>query len=179
MPVTLRRWDGIDIITYDDVETEREAVIKATRAGISLYRADLSGSDLSGSDLSGSNLSGSDLTPIRDDLYAVLSHAPAEASALIEALAAGRVNGSTYSDGECGCLVGTLAIAAGADPKSSSCESVHGLRGNGSRPIERFFLSIKKGDTPDTSQFAQLAHEWATEWVGRMQAAFGVREAVA
>lgn len=142
-----------------------------------LRDADLRGADLSGANLSGTNLNGADLRdanlqPVKDDLYAVLSYAPAEVPALIEALENGNVNGSTYCDGECGCLVGTLAIAAGAEKISSACSSVHGLRGNGRRPIERLFLAINKGDTPDNSQFAKLAHEWATKWLERMQAAF-------
>ena len=93
--------------------------------------------------------------------------------ALIAALEAGRVNGSTYSDGECGCLVGTLAIASGKNPAIDACDVVGSLRGDGNRPAERFFLAIKKGDTPETSQFAKIAHEWASEWLARMRAAFG------
>ena len=139
-----------------------------------LARANLSDANLTGAYLAGANLADAYLTPIRDDLFAVLSYVPGEVTALISALEAGRVNGSTYSDGECGCLVGTLAIAAGADPKNKNrCELVRGLQGNSSRPIERFFLGIKRGDTPKNNQFARLAHGWACEWLARMRAAFG------
>jgi hypothetical protein len=151
----------------------------ANLSGAYLTDANLSGAYLTDANLSGAyltraDLTGAYLTPIRDDLFAVLSHAPGEVTALISALEAGRVNGSTYSDGECGCLVGTLAIAAGADPKNKNrCELVRGLQGNSSRPIERFFLGIKRGDTPENNQFARLAHGWACEWLARMRAAFG------
>ena len=162
-----------------DANLTRANLMGAILAGADLARADLTGAYLTSADLTGAylasaNLTSANLTPIRDDLFAVLSHAPGEVTALISALEAGRVNGSTYSDGECGCLVGTLAIAAGADPKNKNrCELVRGLQGNSSRPIERFFLGIKRGDTPKNNQFARLAHGWACEWLARMRAAFG------
>jgi len=151
----------------------------ANLSGANLTDANLSGAyltdaNLTSANLASANLTSANLTPIRDDLFAVLSYVPGEVTALISALEAGRVNGSTYSDGECGCLVGTLAIAAGADPKNKNrCELVRGLQGNSSRPIERFFLGIKRGDTPENNQFARLAHGWACEWLARMRAAFG------
>jgi hypothetical protein len=159
MPISIySRWDSAKVIaTVENTDDLREAVIRLVNQGVDLYEANL--------------------TPIRNDFYAVLSETPAEVASLIEALAAGRVNGSTYSDGECGCLVGTLAIAAGANAKDADdCSAVHGLKGDSDRPIERFFMAIKKGDTPETNQFAKLAHGWAVEWLGRMQAAFGSKE---
>jgi hypothetical protein len=135
-------------------------------SGSDLSGSDLSCSDLSGSDLSGSNLSGSDLLPIRDDIWAVLSSAPREVPALIEALKAGRVDGSTYQ-GECSCLVGTIGRARGVNH-----DKLDGLRPNSSRPAERFFMGICKGDTPETSQFSALALGWAEEWLTTMRAAF-------
>jgi hypothetical protein len=102
-----------------------------------------------------------------------LSYAPAEVPALIAALESGRVNGSAYSDGECGCLIGTLSIASGTSAENiNACEIVHGLHGSVSRPIERFFLSIGKGDTPENNQAAKLVRDWAAEWLERMRAAF-------
>jgi hypothetical protein len=133
-----------------------------------LSDADLSGADLSGADLRGADLRGAVLTPIRDDIWAVLSSLPAEVPALIEALKNGRVDGSTYT-GECSCLVGTLAAARGAD-----VENLGSLKINASRPAERFFLGIRKGDTPETNQFSKLALEWSEQWLSNMRAAFSV-----
>jgi hypothetical protein len=147
------------IIFEGHFDSMKECVLAAIRSNC----------DLSGCDLSGSNLSNSDLTPIRDDIWAVLSSAPKEAIALREALETGRVNGSTYS-GSCACLVGTLAIARGTDE-----HGIPGLAPNAARPAERFFMSIKTGDIPQTSQTSMLAHGWVCEWIDRMQAAFGAK----
>jgi hypothetical protein len=86
----------------------------ANLSGADLRSANLSSANLRSADLSGADLSGADLSSIKYDLWAVLAHAPREVSMLIEMLKSGRVNGTCYSDGQCGCLVGTLAIASGA-----------------------------------------------------------------
>jgi alkylated DNA nucleotide flippase Atl1 len=91
---------------------------------------------------------------------------PTEVPALIAALKAGKVEGSTY-EGECACLVGTLANA-----RDVNYRQIESLSPNASRPIERFFMSIGQGDTPDTNQFSKLALEWSEEWLARMEAAF-------
>src|SRR5260221_1643258 len=102
--------------TLNGSASDVSAEIDTDQSGADMSGSDLSGSDLSGSDLSGSDLSGSDLTPIRDDLWAILSACPLEVPALRAALIEGRVNGSSYRDDSgCGCLVGTLAIARGCD----------------------------------------------------------------
>ena len=134
-----------------------------------LRGSDLRGSNLSGSDLSGSNLSESNLTPIRDDLWAVLSAVPNEADGLLAALIAGRIDGSTY-EGKCACLVGTIASL-----RKENYQKLDGLKPNSSRPIERFFLSINLGDTPTTNQFSKIAAEWIGEWLVNMRSAFGVK----
>ncbi|WP_186019905.1 pentapeptide repeat-containing protein [Burkholderia gladioli] len=132
-----------------------------------LRGADLSGANLRGADLSGADLSGANLLPIKADFIEVISQAPREVPALIDALKAGRVDGSTYS-GECACLVGTIANARGVDVDSSE----FGIPKDSSRPVERFFMSIRKGDTPETNGASKLALEWAETWLETQRKAF-------
>jgi uncharacterized protein YjbI with pentapeptide repeats len=135
-------------------------------SGANLRSANLRGANLRGADLSRTNLNDANLTAVRDDVWAVLLSAPREVPALIVAIKEGRVNGSSYS-GACSCLVGTLANARG-----ESYNKLIGLLPNPLRPAERFFLAIKEGDTPETSQFSALALKWAQEWLDAMTAAF-------
>jgi hypothetical protein len=132
-----------------------------------LSAANLRAADLSAANLRAADLSDADLTPIRDDFWAVLSAAPKEVPALREALAEGRVDGSSY-EGECACLVGTIANVRGVNYASLS-----GLAPNASRPAERFFMNIRKGDKPETNQSSKIALEWTDEWLSNMRAAFG------
>ena len=139
--------------------------------GADLRGADLSAADLRGANLSDANLRGADLTPIRDDIWAVLSSAPREVPAVIEALKAARVDGSTYH-GPCACLVGTIAIK-----REVGVDDIEGLRPNSLRPAERFFMGIRQGDTPETNQFSALALQWVQQWHDNMAAAFGPQAA--
>ena len=136
-------------------------------SGADLSGAYLSGAYLSGADLSGAYLSGAYLLPIKADFIEVISQAPREVPALIEALKAGRVDGSTYS-GECACLVGTIANARGINVDSSEL----GIPKDSSRPVERFFMAIRKGDTPETNPASKLALEWAETWLDTQRKAF-------
>jgi uncharacterized protein YjbI with pentapeptide repeats len=129
-----------------------------------LRNADLSGADLRGADLRDADLRGADLrdavlTPIRDDMWAVLSGAPNEVAGLRKAIVEGRINGSTY-EGECACLVGTIANVAG-----KSYQKLDFVKPNAGRPIERFFMGIERGHTPENNQFSKLALEWLDQWV--------------
>jgi hypothetical protein len=139
----------------------------ADLGGADLGDADLGGANLGGANLRGANLCGADLAPIRDDLWAVLSASPAEVPGLLTAIREGRIDGSTY-EGDCACLVGTLEHVAGAPHNTLPL-----LKANSSRPAEMFFLSINRGDTPATNQFAQLAAAWIEDWLTRMRATFG------
>ena len=132
--------------------------------------ADLQRAYLQRAYLQGADLQGSDLQPVRDDFWAVLSSAPHEVEGLRKAIVEGKIDGSTYT-GECACLVGTIAKVCGKNH-----ENLGLLIPNPARPIERFFMGIKKGDSPETNQFSKIALKWLDEWVKNMQVAFGVKK---
>jgi hypothetical protein len=144
----------------------------ANLSGANLRDANLSGANLRDANLSGANLrdanlSGANLLPIKADFIEVISQVPREVPALIEALKTGRVDGSTYT-GECSCLVGTIAAARGLSVDSIAFD----IPTDSSRPIERFFMGISKGDTPATNQASALALGWAETWLATQIAAF-------
>ena len=145
------RW-SFDVLYSGEHETTKQAVATARTTDANLR---------------GANLRGADLTPIRDDFWAVLCCSPKEAPALRAALIAGKVNGSTYSENGCGCLVGTLAIARGCE----FCD-IPGLKPNSSRPAEAFFLGIGLGETPENNQQAAIAVGWIDEFTANMREAF-------
>ena len=142
-------------------------LISADLTGANLISADLTGANLYGADLYGADLTGANLTTIRDDIWAVLSSSPSEVVGLRQAVLDGTIDGSTY-EGACCCLVGTLA-------KNRRCgyRDIPTLTPNASRPAERFFAAIRPGDTPENSQFSQVALEWVDQWLANMTAAFG------
>ncbi|TAN17212.1 MAG: pentapeptide repeat-containing protein [Chitinophagaceae bacterium] len=124
-----------------------------------LRGADLSGAALRDTALRGAELRGAELEPIKNDMFIVLLHSVPEIAALKKAILNGKIDGSTYS-GECCCLSGTVCKNA-----PTVLDEQRALRvRRASRPIERFFLGIKPGDTPDTNQFAKLASEWIEEF---------------
>jgi len=121
-----------------------------------LTGANLSGADLSRANLSGANLSRANLSPVRADVFAILDAAPAEVPALLAALEAGRVDGSAY-EGECCCLVGTLANARG-------CKyTALGVTPDSSRPAERWFMGISAGNSAGT--VTTITQGWVREWI--------------
>ncbi len=130
-----------------------------------LSSADLSYANLRYADLSYANLSSADLSSIRDDLFIVLLHSIPEIKYLKQSIIEGKIDGSTY-DGECACLSGTLVNGAKiTDGKQEEkvIKTIMSCRDSG-RPIERFFLGIKKGDTPKTNPFSKLALEWVEQF---------------
>ena len=142
--------------------------------GANLGCADLQGANLMGADLMGANLrsanlrsanlrsanlQGASLEPIRNDVWAVLSAAPAEVPALLEVLRAGKFDGTHY-EGDCACLVGTIAKVRACDYKA-----IPSLVPDSSRPAERWALAIKPGDTPESSVVAGITASWIEEWI--------------
>ncbi len=131
----------------------------ANLSGAYLSGANLSGANLSGANLSGADLSGANLRSFKADMWMTLTENKTEALGLILALKEGRIDGSQY-EGECACLVGTIANSKGVNYST--------LPYNSSNPAERWFLMISKGDKPTDKTgggFAsKMALEWATEW---------------
>lgn len=96
---------------------------------------------------------------VRGDFFDVLLRTPHEVPGLIAALKEGRVNGSAYED-ECACLCGTIA-----NLRNCRYTEIPGVTPNASRPIERFFLAIKKGSTPENNPWCKQAVKWAEEFL--------------
>jgi hypothetical protein len=147
-----------------DANLRRANLGGADLSGADLRRANLGDADLIDADLIDANLSDANLidanlSAIRDDMFAVLSAAPNEVQGLITALKDGKVDGSTY-EGECACLVGTIANVRG-----KNYQELGDLHPDSTRPIEKFFFGISKGHTPENNPFSRLALEWAEEWV--------------
>lgn len=169
MPFQIKhRWTGAVLFESESATTLREAVLAAVAAwadlaGANLTRADLTGADLAGADLTRANLTRAnliwaDLDPIKSDIWMILTLARSEVAGLLAALKEGRVDGSCY-EGECACLLGTIA-----NVKGCSHNLLPGLLPNADRAAERWFLAIQKGDTPETNPIAKLTVEWIEEW---------------
>jgi uncharacterized protein YjbI with pentapeptide repeats len=130
----------------------------ADLSGANLSGADLSGADLSGVDLSVANLSWADLSAIVTDLFEILNSAPEEVAGLLKVLRGGKIDGSAY-EGECACLVGTIA-----NLQSCYYEDLPNIQVNSIRPAERWFLAISPGDTPENSPIAKITEGWIEGW---------------
>ena len=151
---------------------------RANLSGADLSGADLRDANLSGANLSGANLSGADLRdanlrdaylsgadlrdanlePIKEDIWSILEYAKNEVDGLVDALKNGRVDGSVY-EGECACLVGTIA-----NLRSCDYRCLVDIEADSSRLAERWFMNIREGHTPENNEFAKLAVEWIEEW---------------
>lgn len=132
---------------------------KATLEGTDLTGTDLTGTNLSEVDLGNTNLREAYLDGIKADLFDVLDCAPQEVRGLLQALEEGRVDGETYS-GDCCCLIGTIAEVRGC-----SFKQLENITPNVDRPIEVWFFSILKGDTPESSIVAAITAEWINDWL--------------
>jgi uncharacterized protein YjbI with pentapeptide repeats len=137
----------------------------ANLSGAILRNANLRGADLTGADLTGAVLRGAVLTPIKNDMFIVLLHSIPEIPFLKKNIIEGKVNGSTY-EGQCACLSGTLVNGAKITDGQQEKEIIKKIMScrDASRPIERFFLGINIGDTPENSQFSKLALAWIEEF---------------
>ena len=126
-----------------------------------LISANLSNANLISANLISANLISADLSTIKSDMFYVLVKGIKEVNFLRQNIIEGKIDGSTY-DGECACLSGTLEHGAGKN--KDRVKSIMDCR-DSERPIERFFLGIKKGDTPGTNQISKIVLEWVDEFL--------------
>lgn len=180
--VQIKHWSGRVLFECEIPETvesgmaTRHALESAVRRGKVLRGANLRGANLRDADLSDADLSdavlsdavlrGAVLRDQKNDFWEILLRAPTEIAGLRAALVEGRVDGSTY-EGACACLVGTIANVRGVNYQTV------GIKPDSSRPAERWFMGIRKGDKPETSQISAITVEWLDEFVGLINAAKG------
>ena len=126
--------------------------------GANLEYANLMGANLKNANLEGTNLEDANLTFAKSDMFAKLLRTPLEADNLLKAVKEGRINGSVY-EGECACFAGTIA--------KNRRIKVHELafEVSANSPVERFFLGIKKGDTPENHPLSKIAADWVQEFI--------------
>lgn len=115
--------------------------------------------------LGDANLRDANLGNIRDDIIKnALDIMPNEVPALRQALVDGKVDGTMYN-GECGCLFTTLARASGFQGTIELGDVVGNLKADSSSARERWFMGIRKGDTPENSQIVKTTVQWIDEWI--------------
>jgi hypothetical protein len=84
----------------------------------------------------------------------IFEHLKGELPFLREKLIKGEVSGTQY-EGECACLIGTLANADGGVEKV--CSTIPFYEKGLENPGEQWFWNIRTGDTPKNSFFAEHA----------------------
>lgn len=135
---------------------KKEGGVRADFSCKNLIGANMEDADMRGAKLEYKQLILANLVEIKKDFIIILSTNRAEIPGLLTALKEGRVDGSTY-EGECTCLVGTIAKIKKVD--------VATLPRNSMRPAERWFLAIKKGDNPENNPFSKITCEWIEEFL--------------
>ena len=134
----------------------------ANLTGANLTLANLTGANLALADLTRADLTLADLNAIKRDFYKILRYATAEISGLRAALMEGKIDGVTY-EGECACLVGTIA-----NTRKCAYGAMPGILPNGGRPAERWFLAIRPGITPENNAVAALTLQWIDEFTANL-----------
>jgi hypothetical protein len=131
----------------------------ANLRGANLRDANLRGANLRGANLRDANLRGANLYKLpkdfiyqcsRDILF-ILQSLKKETPYLKKMLIEGKVSGTQY-EGECACLIGTLANGDGGLQKV--CESIPFYEKGTHNMGETWFLNIREGDTPETNEFS-------------------------
>ncbi len=137
--------------------------------GANLYGADLRGANLRDADLYGANLRGANLRDANlrganlwqlpkdyiyqcsRDILSIFGYLKNEVPFLKKMLVEGKVDGTQY-EGDCACLLGTLANGDGGMDKI--CQNIPFYEKGTHNPGEAWFWNIREGDTPENNQFA-------------------------
>ena len=128
---------------------------RANLIGADLRRANLIGANLIGADLEGANLE-----VIKKDFFEKLLVAKNEVTGLYNWLLEGKINGSYY-EGECACLVGSIAKIRNENYKKMSIA----LKPDSTSASERWFLAISEGDTPENNLISKITKDWMEEFM--------------
>jgi hypothetical protein len=154
--------EGADLAGADleGADLEGADLAGADLRGANLAGANLRGANLAGADLEGADLARANLRGAKEDLFKVLSLATSEIPNLKAKMKEGNINGSVY-EGDCCCLNGTICKSL---PRDSDTFNLVLSERNASRPIERLFLGIDVGDTPDNHPIAKIVYGWIEEF---------------
>ena len=117
-----------------------------------VVEANLHGADLRGANLE--KLPEDYINQCSRDILFIFSCLKSEVPFLREKLIKGEIEGTQY-EGDCACLIGSLANADGGIEKV--CEAIPFYKKGTHNPGEAFFLNIHKGDTPENNSFAKHA----------------------
>ena len=159
------RWSDNVIYTCEAANL-KDAVVDAIAKNANLSDANLRGANLRDSNISDANISDANLSGAKSDFFEILLRSPKEIAGLRKSLLDGKVDGSIYK-GECACLIGTIA-----NVRECNYENLgNGLIPDASRPAERWFYGIKKGDTPKINQISDITVGWLDEFVKLLEMA--------
>jgi hypothetical protein len=78
---------------------------------------------------------------------------------LRQTLLSGKIDGTSYEK-ECACFIGTIAKAA-----KCKYDSLPNLKPDSNSPTEKWFYSIRKGDTPENHSIAKVTLGWIDEFL--------------
>ena len=141
----------------------------ANLQGANLYYVDLQTANINGTifnnckNLDSTNIedNGLSLSYIKLDFQNSIKILPNEIEGLKQALLDGRVDGSQY-EGECACLVGTLANNMGLE-NYKDLQDKHNFPIKSFSLRERWFMGIKKDDKPENSPIVKITVQWIDE----------------
>ena len=133
---------------------------KAVGEGANLRGANLRGAYLEGA----KNIPQSYINMCSRDILFILQALKKEVPFLRKKLIKGEVDGTQY-EGECACLIGTLANADGS--VEEVCGVIPYYEKGLHNPGEQWFFQIKKGDNPENSFFAEHALKLVDEVLGK------------